>query len=128
MSVCPCVRVSVCVCASPQTWAIKRMDRPEMERVLAECQRVNLHIPDVAHIIMALRLPPDEFLQRQLGAAVALRDADRVTDITMQIKVRAVDVTVGSREHTSLTACTSPHRACSSRTVPTCSNCTSSRT
>ena len=75
------------VCAfGLQAWSLKVMDRPEMERVLDECQRINLHIPDVAHIVMALRLPADEFLQRQLGAAVALRDADRVTAITVQIK------------------------------------------
>ena len=75
-----------CAAFGLQAWSLKVMDRPEMERVLDECQRINLHIPDVAHIVMALRLPADEFLQRQLGAAVALRDADRVTAITVQIK------------------------------------------
>lgn len=68
--------------------AIRVVDREAMETVVRECEAINLRTPDVAQIKALLQLPPDEFLQHRLGAAVALNDADRVASITMDIKVQ----------------------------------------
>lgn len=68
--------------------AIRVVDREAMETVVHECEAINLRTPDVAQIKALLQLPPDEFLQHRLGAAVALNDADRVASITMDIKVQ----------------------------------------
>lgn len=66
--------------------ALHIMSRKQMEVALTECAAVGVNISEIAEIRSVLSLTPEEFLQRELAAAVARRDTSTVARLTMRIK------------------------------------------
>ena len=66
--------------------ALRAMDKPGMQQALAACQKVGLSIPVLDEIRTSLALPEAEFMRRELAAAVAMEDGDRIITLTMRLK------------------------------------------
>jgi hypothetical protein len=68
--------------------ALVRVDRPAMLAAQHECASLGLRIPELDDIGEMLRLDEESFLRKELAAAVALNDVDRVVGTTMRLKDR----------------------------------------
>jgi len=74
------------VATTRATDALRRVDTEAMEASIQECEDVGLSLPLLRDMRALLALPRPALLQKQVRAAVAQGDADRVVGITMEIK------------------------------------------
>lgn len=73
------------------TQALRTVDTDAMEASLSECESIGLSLPLLRDIRALLALPRPALLQKQVRAAVAQGDAERVVSITMEIKSNFFD-------------------------------------
>ena len=67
--------------------SLQIVDRAGMERALGDCEELGLNLPILPEMRAILTLPQDQFLRRQLAAAVSSGEDDLVVDLTIRIKV-----------------------------------------
>ena len=68
-------------------YALEAVNRDELAAVLEICDEIGLKSPMVDEVRAVLALPPDQFLRRQLAAAVASGNDKWVVELTMKMKV-----------------------------------------